>query len=235
MGNRPTRRRITVGASRSSALEACHEGSYPRSVRPDRRAGRDLHRVRLRRRPRANRQRSRRGRYGRERGARVQGRPVRATARRRPALEAAAAGQGLGRRPQGRQVRAARHAAAALRGHGLPIRRRERGLPLPQRLDAREVRRRAAAGARLLLRRRVRGRRRLRAALRRREHGRQGRRGRDRQLPARRLRLLRPPGPDEGVSAARLRRLRADGPGRGGAPASRCGATSRRSAAIPTR
>ena len=45
--------------------------------------------------------------------------------------------------------------------------RHERGLPVPERVDAREVAERAAAGARLLLRRRLHGRRRLRAALRR--------------------------------------------------------------------
>ena len=72
---------------------------------------------------------------------------------------------------------------------------------------------RAAAGAGLLLRRRLRRRRRLRAALRRREHGAQGHRRAHRQLPARRVRLLRPSGADQGIAAARVGQLWAARPG----------------------
>ena len=49
------------------------------------------------------------------------------------------------------------HAAAALRRHGLPLQRHERGLPVPERLDARRSRAKAqAAGAGVFLRRRLR-------------------------------------------------------------------------------
>ena len=77
-----------------------------------------------------------------------------------------------------------------------------------------DVRRRAAAGAGLLLRRRVRRRRRLGAALRRREHGAQGHRLADGQLPARRLRLPRASRADQGIAAPRVRQLRAAGSAR---------------------
>ena len=66
----------------------------------------------------------------------------------------------------------------------VPRQRHERGLPLSQRLDSGQIGPRAAARAGLHLRRRLSERRRLGAALRRREHGPQGHRGGHRQLPA---------------------------------------------------
>ena len=73
---------------------------------------------------------------------------------------------------------------------------------------------REAPGARLRLRRRVPERRRLGAALRRREHGSSGHRGGVGQLPHQRLRVLLPPGADQGVAAPRLRQLWPPRPGR---------------------
>ena len=90
-----------------------------------------------------------------ERRARVQRHSVRGAAGRRSALEGAAAGPELDGRAPGNAVRPAMHAAADFRRHEFPLERHERGLPVPERVDAREVGRRAAAGARLLLRRRV--------------------------------------------------------------------------------
>ena len=148
-----------------------------------------------------------RGHDGALRRPRVQGHPLRRAARRRPALEGAAAGRRLDRRAQGRRVRRALPAGAGLGRHGLP-RRDERGLPLPQRVDAREGRD-EAAGDGLDPRRRlpVAG-----SASEPRQDGerlaRQGRRGRRPQLPPGRLRLLRAPGALEGVEAARVGQLR---------------------------
>ena len=68
-------------------------------------------------------------------------------------------------------IRPALHAAPHLRRHEFPVQRNERGLPLPQRLDAGEVGERSFARACVLLRRRLRRRRRIGASLRRREHG----------------------------------------------------------------
>ena len=58
----------------------------------------------------------------------------------RPSLARAPACQELERRPQRRPVRAAVHAAdLARRGLLVPQQRHERGLPVPQRLDSREI------------------------------------------------------------------------------------------------
>ena len=73
---------------------------------------------------------------------------------------------------------------------------------------------RAAAGAGLLLRGRIHRRRRLRAALRRREHGAQGNRRGHRQLPPRHLRIPGAPGADQGIAAPRLGQLRPARPDR---------------------
>jgi hypothetical protein len=51
-------------------------------------------------------------------------------------VEGAAAGEGLAGRPAGRRLWPPVHAAPRLRRHGVPQRRRERGLPVPERLDA---------------------------------------------------------------------------------------------------
>ncbi len=152
------------------------------------------------------------------RRSQLQGDSLRAAARRRPALARTAAGEELAGRAQRRQVRRHLHAAALPeRGLLVPRRRHERGLPLPERLDAREVGPREAAGARLHLRRRIPERRRLRAALRRREHGPQGHRRGVVELPHEHLRLLRASGADEGVAAPRLGQLRPARPGGGAA------------------
>ena len=100
--------------------------------------------------------------------------------------------------------------------HDLP-RRGERRLPVPQRVDAREGRHRAPAGHGVDLRRRLPGRLCLRAAAGRREARGQGCRGRELQLPARRLRLLRSSGADEGVGPQRVGQLRPARPGGGAA------------------
>ena len=122
--------------------------------------------------------------------------------------------QELAGRPAGRQVRPALHAARDVRRHGVPQQRDGRGLSLPERLDARPVGGGAAAGARVLLRRRLPGRRRIGAPLRRREHGRQGHRGAHGQLPARRLRLPRAPRVEPGGAVPRVRQLRPPRPER---------------------
>ena len=59
--------------------------------------------------------------------------------RGRSPLEAPTAGQELEGRPQGRPVRPALHAAGRLRRYELPLQRNGRGLPLPERLDARQI------------------------------------------------------------------------------------------------
>ena len=88
---------------------------------------------------------------------------------------------------------------------------------------------RAAAGARLLLRRRLHRRRRLGAALRRRRTGAARHRRPDGELPPRCVRLLRASRADEGVAAQRVGQLRPARPGR--RRCSGCGTTSPRSAA----
>ena len=88
---------------------------------------------------------------------------------------------------------------------------------------------REAAGARLHLRRRVPERRRLGAALRRREHGPQGHRGGDAQLPHQRLRLLRAPGADRASRRTRPRATTACSTR--SPPFAGCSGTSRPSAA----
>ena len=98
---------------------------------------------------------------------------------------------------------------ADLRRHELSLERDERGLPLPERLDARQIRQGEAAGAGLLLRRRIHGGRRLGAALRRREHGGQGDRRRHGELSSRRVRVLRPSRTDERVAATKPRAITA--------------------------
>ena len=85
----------------------------------------------------------------------------------------------------------------------LPLERRERRLPLPERVDAGRTRRREAARAGLLLRRGIQRRRRFRAALRRRVDGASRHRDGDRQLSPGRVRVPRPPGADAGVVAPR--------------------------------
>ena len=132
----------------------------------------------------------------------------------RAALEGAAAGPELDGRPARRQLRTALHAAPRLHRHGVPQQRRERGLSLPERLDAGGVRQGAPAGARLLLRRRLRGGRRVGAALRRRQHGVEGHRGGHGQLPARRLRVPRARRAEPGSALHGVGQLRPAGPER---------------------
>ncbi len=130
--------------------------------------------------------------------------------RRRPALETRTTRQELGRvrrapdkfgPPRPCSFRYSRDMV-------FPLRRNEwRTACFSMYLDAGQDYGGAFAGAGLLLRRRLRGRRRFGAALRRRQHGRQGRRGRDRQLPAsRRIRVPRPSGIDKRVAATYARR-----------------------------
>ena len=95
----------------------------------------------LRRRPHQDRERrSRIHLRAKRRRAHLQRRPVRPAARRRPALAGAPACQELDRHPQRRPVRPAVHAAHLTRRRLLvPQQRHERGLPLPQRLDLRQI------------------------------------------------------------------------------------------------
>ena len=87
----------------------------------------------------------------------------------------------------------------------------QRGLPVGQRLDQRQGRRRSPAGHGVDLRRRLHRRIRRPAVVRRRESGRQGSGHRDVQLPPRLARVLRPSGTGEGIRTQRLRQLRDDG------------------------
>ena len=80
----------------------------------------------------------------------------------------------------------------------------ERGLPLPERLDAGRSRQRPPAGDGLDLRRRLHRRRRQQPAQRRREPRQEGRGPRHLQLPPRRVRLLLAPGADEGIGPQRV-------------------------------
>ena len=168
----------------------------------------------------------------------VQGHSVcRAASRRKPLARAAAGGQ-VGRRAQRRRIRCAVHvrarggaaAAVAERRGGaggaaaVPRRacragcarraaraRAERGLPLPQRLDQREERRRSPSGDGLDLWRRLHRRLRRPGLVRRREPRLQGSGDRDLQLPPRLARVLCPSGAGEGIRPQRLRQLRDDG------------------------
>ncbi len=130
------------------------------------------------------------------------------------------AAQAVGRRAQGHRVRQLLRAGADLRRHGVP-REAERGLPLPQRVDAGEVGDREAAGHGLDPRRRLQRGRLGRAAPRGHAARAQGRRRRHGQLPPRRVRLPRPPGADGRVGPRGLGQLRAHGPDRGAAVGAR--------------
>jgi hypothetical protein len=182
------RRRLASAAAALALLQAGADRH-----RPDRRAG------------------------GAGRRARVPRYPVRRAPRGPAALAAARARRALAGRAPRRALRPALHAAPPLRRHGLPLRRDERGLSLPQRVGATPRGGAAPAGAGLLLRRRLPRRRRLRVPLRRREPGAAGRGGRDGELSSGGIRVPRAPGPHGRVAAPRLGRLRAPGPG-GGAP-----------------
>ena len=151
---------------------------------------------------------------------RVQGHPVcRAAGWRRP-LESARAGGALDRREEGGRLRPALCTGPHLRRHGLP-RRDERGLPLPQRVDAGRQGRREAAGDVLDSRRRLSGRLGVRAASGRRAARAQGRGGGVGQSSAGRVRISRPRGADEGVGPQRVWQLRPARPGRGAAMGAR--------------
>ena len=141
--------------------------------------------------------------------------PFARPADRRPAMEAAAARCELDGRQESGQLRGQLHAAAGVRRHVIPRQRHERGLPLPERVDAEGRRGSGAAGARVLLRRRLHRRRRLGAALRRRGHGPQGHRRPDGQLPPQRVRLSGASRAERGVAETRLRQLRPARSGRG--------------------
>ena len=127
--------------------------------------------------------------------------PVRRPSRRRPAVAGAAASRVVERRPEGPRVRPAVRAGPDLRRHGLP-RPAERGLPVPQRLDAGALAGGEAAGDGLDPRRRLPGRlRRPSRATTARASRRKGVVVVSHQLPPRRLRLPRAPGADEGIAA----------------------------------
>ena len=155
----------------------------------------------------------RRGRHRRwfERAG-FQRHPVCRSARRRSALEAAAASGAVGRRPESDRVRRALHAGARLRRHDLS-RREQRRLPVSQRVDAGQGRHRPPAGHGLDLRRRLSCRLRVRTAAGRRAAGRQRRGRRGLQLPPGRLRILIPPRADGRIAESRVGQLRAAGPG----------------------
>src|SRR5689334_115605 len=119
----------------------------------------------------------------------------------------ARAGEELDGRARSEGVRTALHAAGAVRRYGLSLEWHERGLPVPERLDAGEIRPRAATGAGVFLRRWIPGRRRLGAAIRRREHGDERYRVADRELPPGRFRLHGASGADEGVAPPCFRKL----------------------------
>ena len=136
---------------------------------------------------------------------------------RRFAVARAAACRPLVGHSQRDRVRSALHAAAALLRHDVPLACAERRLPLSERLDAGQARRRSgqAAGARVHLRRRLHGRRRFGKALRRRLARKTRHRRRHSQLPAGRVRFLLPSRADGGLAASRIRQLRPARSGRG--------------------
>ena len=150
------------------------------------------------------------------------------SARGRPAMAAASARGAMDGRARRVQTRAGVHARQDVRGH--LVFGDERRLPHAQHLRASGARRPQAAGHGLDSRRRVPGRRRRRTPSRRPGVRPQGRRARDDQLPAGRLRLPRASRSDEGVGAPRVWQLRHARPGRRAAVGAR--RTSRRSAAI---
>ncbi len=174
MGDRP---KTEEGEERSSPERHAHEERDGSSFSPRSRCG---HRL-----DRGGPGRQGRGRTGagrrRRRPDRLQGHPVRGAAGGRSSLEGTAAGGGLVWRAQRRQVRPGVRAVDG----GPAAGRDERGLPVPERLDAGEVRRREAAGARLDLRRWLQRRRHVVPGARRREAGEARRRPREHRLPGR--------------------------------------------------
>ena len=87
----------------------------------------------------------------------------------------------------------------------------QRGLPLPQRVDSREIRRRKTPGDGMDSRRRLPRRHRRHAAARRGRAGAQGRRPGHHQLPAGSAGLSRPPRAEQGIGPQCVGQLRADG------------------------
>ena len=146
---------------------------------------------------------------------RLQRHSLRRATRRRFALARADARHAVERRFQGRPFQRDLSASFArdqfLLRHRIfsrPATADERRLPLPQRLDRREIFRRTPSRHGLDSRRRQRAGLRGRAMLRRRSVRAPRRRARQHQLSARHLQLLRASRIDRGIAATRLRQLR---------------------------
>jgi len=120
----------------------------------------------------------------------VQGHPLRGAADGEFALAGPAAGEAVDGHQEGGSVRPGVH-AAGLSSARSAAPHRQRGLPLSQRVDSRELRGRASPGHGLDLRRRLYGRVGEPAGLRRHPFCAEGCRTGESQLPARRVRLSR--------------------------------------------
>ena len=145
----------------------------------------------------------------------MEGDPLRRAARGRAPLARAPAGRSVDGRARGHRVRPRLHAAALPERRGATRHPSRGGLPLRQRLGAREAGFPEAARPVLDPRRRLRERRKLPLRVRRERVREARRRAREPQPPPRPLRVLRSPGAHAGEPERAPRKLRIPRPDRG--------------------